>query len=92
MTWVAAILSILAAAWYGYRLWQVKREMAASGIGWKAVENQRRQVQLFAGLLYCNTKDPAMFVDKYLFNFGNKWTYVLLACIVAYPLLVFAAT
>lgn len=99
VTWLAALLSIAAAGWYGYRLWRLKRQMTASGITWKEINSRALKSsgmfnsgRVLGGFLYYNPNDPAMFVDKHLFNFGNKWVYVLIGCIVAYPLLVFIAT
>lgn len=96
ITWIAAILSIVAAVYYGYRLLMVRREMKAAlaSADVKApesadIEKRIDKAHLLGGFLYYNPNDPAPFVDKYAFNFVNKWVYVLLACIVAYPLLVF---
>ena len=41
------------------------------------------------GILYFNLSDSALFVSRYGLNFGNKWAWVLIACIIAYPLLAF---
>src|SRR2546425_6991911 len=86
--WIAAILSIAGALLYGYRLLVVKRQMkkAVGQIEVRKVD----KAHLYGGLIYYNIADPALFVNKYVFNFANKWLYVLLACLVAYPLLVFS--
>lgn len=89
ITWIAAIFSIVAALYYGYRLWILKREMKGV-VGLDSVE-QVDKTYLLGGLLYFNPDDPAPFVARYAFNFANKWVYALLACLAAYPLLVFAA-
>jgi uncharacterized membrane protein len=47
------------------------------------------KTHVFAGFVYYNSEDSAPFVDKYIFNFANKYVYALMACVVAYPLLVF---
>jgi uncharacterized membrane protein len=98
---VAALLSIIAALLYGYRLWQTKTAMKRAGIQWKAHQaelpdlksdskaTRARRTNLIGGFLYFNPHDPAMFVEKYLLNFGNKWSYAFIASLIAYPLLVF---
>ena len=48
--------------------------------------------RVYGGVLYFNPSDSALFVSKYAFNFANKWAYVFIACIIAYPLLVFLPT
>lgn len=86
--WIAAILSIAGALFYGYRLWVVKRQMKKA-VG--QIEVQKVDgAHLYGGVLYYNNADPALFVNRYVFNFANKWLYVLFACLVAYPLLVFS--
>ncbi len=87
VTWTAAIVSIFAAALYGYRLWQLKRDRASQ----VATTETRDRNNVIRALIYFNPRDPALFVEKYLLNFGNKWTYVLILSIVAYPLIVFLA-
>lgn len=96
ITWLAAILSIIAALYYGFRLLMVKREIKNAGgsvdaetPGSTDLQKQVDKAKVTGGLIYFNPDDPAMFVDKYLFNFGNKWVYLLLASIAVYPLLVF---
>ena len=44
---------------------------------------------VYARFLYFNPSDPALFVRPYGFNFGNKWAWVFIACIIAYPFLAF---
>jgi uncharacterized membrane protein len=44
---------------------------------------------VYGGILYFNRSDSAFFVSRYIFNFGNKWSWVFVACMIAYPLLVF---
>ena len=85
LTWLAAILSVVAAAYYTFRLWKVKRGKKSSEEPFKTAARDH----LIGGLLYFNRNDPALFTKTYLFNFANKWVYLLIAGIVAYPLLVF---
>ena len=44
---------------------------------------------MYAGFLYFNSSDPALFVSKYIFNFANKWAWIFIACVITYPLLLF---
>jgi len=84
VTWAAAFVAIVVAAIYGYRLWRVVRAQKEQV---KKISPAREH--LIGGVLYCNRKDPSLFVNTYLFNFGNKWVYLLLSSLLAYPLLVF---
>lgn len=47
------------------------------------------RVMCTGGAFYFNPSDPDLLVNKYFLNFANKWAYVFIACIIAYPLLVF---
>ena len=82
VTGIAALLSIAGALFYGYRLLAVKKKLGDTKIQ-KPVDAQC----VYGGFLYFNSSDPAPFVSKYVFNFGNWLVYVLVASIVAYPLL-----
>jgi uncharacterized membrane protein len=84
VTWAAALVAILVANIYGYRLWRAMRAQKEQD---KKVSPAREY--LIGGVLYCNRDDPSLFVNTYLFNFGNKWVYLLIGSLVAYPLLVF---
>jgi uncharacterized membrane protein len=91
ITFIAALLSIIGVLFYGYRLFVVKRkikERFGDANAPKPVDARR----VYGGVLYFNPNDPALFVSKYIFNFANKWAYVFIACIIAYPLLVFLPT
>jgi uncharacterized membrane protein len=44
---------------------------------------------VYGGFVYFNPSDSALFSRKYFFNFANKWPWVFVTCIIAYPLLVF---
>ena len=91
VTFVAALLSIAGALFYGYRLLRVKRKIKrrfGDAKNQKPIDARR----VYGGVLYFNPTDSALFVNKYGFNFANKWAYVFIACIIAYPLLVFLPT
>ena len=84
ITWIAAAVGVVGALVYGYRLLIERRKSKQS-----AVAEQVDSAHVRAGVFYYNPSDPAMFSNKYIFNFANKWVWVFLACFVAYPLLVF---
>jgi uncharacterized membrane protein len=86
--WIAAILSVVGAVVYGFRLLGAKRNMKKS-TGQAHFEKEVDNAHLLAGLIYYNPNDPAPLAGKYLFNFANKYVYALFACLLAYPLLVF---
>lgn len=88
-TWTAVVLGVAGALFYGYRLLVVKRELGRA-TGKAGVGRQVDRAHLYGGIAYFNPDDPALFVDGYALNFANKWVYVLAACVVAYPLLVFS--
>lgn len=81
---IAAAAGVIGALVYGYRLLAVRRQMKR-----ESVEERVDARYVYGGLIYFNRSDSALFVSRYVFNFGNKWVWVFLACIVAYPLLVF---
>jgi uncharacterized membrane protein len=85
---IATALGVIGALFYGYRLFAVMREMK------RKLKDARLMGSVdvryvYAGVLYFNPSDSALFAGRYGFNFGNKWTWVFIACIVAYPLLAF---
>ena len=80
-TAVATAVGIVGAIVYGYRLLMLRQAS-------KEVEHTDPS-HVHGGVFYYNSADPAMFSNKYVFNFANKWVWVFLACLVAYPLLVF---
>jgi uncharacterized membrane protein len=82
IAWAAAIVAMVVASIYGYRLWRLMRTQKGSKVS-------PAREHLIAGVLYFNRQDPSLFVNNYLFNFGNKWVYLLIGSLVAYPLLVF---
>jgi uncharacterized membrane protein len=86
--WIVAILAIVGALIYGYRLLVTKRSMNKTAAH-SPIKQNIDKAHVFAGFVYYNSEDSAPFVDKYIFNFANKYVYALVACVVAYPLLVF---
>jgi uncharacterized membrane protein len=91
ITFFAALLSIPVGLYYGYRLLIVKRKMKEI-LGNAKIKKIVDASYLYGGVVYFNPNDSALFVDKYIFNFANKWAYVFIACIITYPLLVFLPT
>jgi uncharacterized membrane protein len=88
ITAVAALLGVGGAFYYGYRLFVVRREMIETVMVAKAGKRVDKQ-HVYGGLLYFNKADSALFVNKYIFNFANKWVWVFIVSIIAYPLLIF---
>jgi uncharacterized membrane protein len=88
ITLIIALLSIPVAIFYGYRLFILKREIKES-FGEARTRKPVDASRVYAGVLYFNPSDSALFVSKYVFNFANIWAWVFIACIIAYPLLVF---
>ena len=88
ITAIAALLSIVGALYHGYRLLVLKRK-SSKKLGDVKTRKPIDPRHVYGGVLYFNPSDPAFFVRKYFFNFGSKWAWVFIACIVAYPLLVF---
>ena len=84
VTAIAAMIGVGGALFYGFRL--LRMWPAIKGTQWaKPVDRQR----VYGGVLYFNPSDSTLFAGKYVFNFANKWAWVFIACIIAYPLLVF---
>ena len=85
---IAALVGVAGALFYLYRLIVLKREMTRK-FGDSKPQHPVDLRHVYGGILYFNKSDSALFSQKYIFNFGNKWVWVLIACIVAYPVLVF---
>jgi uncharacterized membrane protein len=88
VTAIAALLGAAGALFYCYRLLVVTREMKQK-FGNTKPAKPIDGGHVYGGILYFNPSDPAFFSRRYIFNFANKWAWVFIACIIAYPLLVF---
>ena len=88
ITAIASLTGVVGALFYLYRLLAVRRQLKAK-FGNEYAQTSVDTRRVYAGVLYFNPSDPALFVSKYMFNFANKWAWIFLACITAYPLLVF---
>ena len=91
ITFIAAMLSIPVAVFYAYRIFVVRRKLKEK-FGETKIQRPVDMARIYGGVLYFNPTDSALFINKYGFNFGNKWTWVFVLCIIAYPLLVFMPT
>lgn len=91
VTAIAALLSIAGALFYAYRWYQLKREIktAYTDVASRWPINVER---VYGRVLYFNPSDPVLFVNRYVLNFGNKWAWVFIGSIVAYPILVFSGS
>lgn len=85
---IATVLAAGGALYCGYRLLIVKREMKKF-FGSSYAQRHIDAAYIYGGVVYYNPTDPSMFVRKYMLNFANKWSYVFIVCLIAYPLLVF---
>jgi len=88
ITAIAAVLGVAGALFYAYRLLVVRREMKEKFGDAKAQEPVDTR-HVYGGVLYFNPSDSVLFASKYVFNFANKWAWVFIGCMIAYPLLVF---
>lgn len=91
ITFIAAMFSIPVAVFYAYRIFVVRRKLKEK-FGETKIQRPVDMARIYGGVLYFNPADSALFINKYGFNFGNKWTWVFVLCIIAYPLLVFMPT
>lgn len=83
----SAILGIGGVLFYGYRLLVVNRKSQQNKRASR--KGQVDQAHVYGRVLYYDSGDPRLFNEKYLLNFANKWSYVLLACVIILPLLMF---
>ena len=88
ITAIAALLGVAGALFYCYRLLVVRGEIKEK-FGDAKIQTPVDARRVYGGFLYFNPSDPALFSSKYVFNFANKWVWVFIACVIAYPLLVF---
>ena len=89
ITAIAALLSIVGALVYTYRLLSMRRGLKEKfGVVKFARPVDGRSV--YGGVFYFSPTDSALLVSKYIFNFANKWSWVFIACLIAYPLLVWS--
>ena len=88
ITAIAALLGVAGALFYCYRLLVVRREIKEK-FGDAKIQAPVDARRVYGGFLYFNPSDSTLFSSKYVFNFANKWVWVFIACVIAYPLLVF---
>ena len=88
ITAIAALLGVAGALFYFCRLVVLTREMKEK-FGDLKFYKPIDSGHVYGGLVYFNPSDSALFARKYIFNFGNKWAWVFITCIILYPLLVF---
>lgn len=87
-SWAVAVLGIVGAVYYGYRLFKLNRKLREVG-GYVPGRRQTDSSHFHGGIFYYNPADPSWFTEKSLPNFGNRWVYVFLACLICLPLLMF---
>ena len=88
VTAAAALLSAAGALFYGYRLLAVRRELRGRH-GDLNIPKPPDGRRVYAGLFYFDPSDPSPFARGHLLNLANGWAWVFVACLLAYPLLVF---
>jgi uncharacterized membrane protein len=86
--WIALILALVGALFYGYRLLITKLRVK-NVLGRSQHLPNNDKTHLIAGFLYYNRDNPSPLVERYGVNFANKWVYALIASLAVYPLLVF---
>jgi uncharacterized membrane protein len=82
---IATAIGVVGALVYVYRLLALRPEMKRKFVDARAVDARH----VYGRILYFNRSDSALFAGKYVFNLGNKWAWVFIACFIAYPLLAF---
>jgi len=88
ITAMASLIGVAGGLFYLYRLLVVRHELKTR-FGSEAIQASVDTRRVYGGVLYFNPSDPALFVSKYIVNFANKWAWIFIACLIAYPLLVF---
>jgi uncharacterized membrane protein len=86
---IAALLSVVGGIFYGFRMLVLRRKFRDKA-GEVKSDKPIDTHAVHGGIFYYNPADPALFVRKYMFNLANKWAWLFIACIIAYPLLVFS--
>jgi uncharacterized membrane protein len=86
ISWISSILGVIGAGCYFYSALKLKRKLKPES---GRVVQPLDQTRVRGGIFYYNSADPALFVDKYLFNLANLGTYVFLLCLLCLPLLMF---
>lgn len=87
-TAAAALVGAAGALYYAYRLFALRREAVGESEGAAAREAPDAR-HVYGGLFYYDPADGSVFVRRYGFNFASVWAWALIACLAAYPLLVF---
>lgn len=80
-SWIASIIGVAGAVVYCYRLLLVNRRLKAPGVPEPSTQTQ--------SFFYFNRSDPAWFTKNHAPNFGNKWIYVFVLCLLVLPVLMF---
>jgi hypothetical protein len=83
----AALLGAAGGLYYGYRLFALRRAAGVRPAG--AAARGPSGARRVYGVFYYDPADGALFVRGYGLNFANGWAWALIACLAAYPLLVF---
>lgn len=86
---IVTAIAIAAALFCGYRLLTIKRRAKEVFGTYYPSQERVSAAHVYGGLFYYNSLDPSLFVARYVLNFANKWSYLFIGCIVAYPLLTF---
>lgn len=87
----AALVGAAGALYYCYRLFKLGRAAGAlRGVAAAPEAPDARHV--YGGAFYYNPADGSVFVRRHGFNFASGWAWALIACLAAYPLLVFLPT
>lgn len=91
ITFIAALLSIPVGLFYGFRSFILKREIKER-FGDAGTRQPVDRKYVCGGVLHFNPSDSALFVGRYVLNLANVRAWFFMACIIAYPLLVFLPT
>jgi uncharacterized membrane protein len=89
VTAIAALLSVGGALVYAYRFLVIRRGLREK-FGVVKLQRPIDARSVYGGVFYFSPSDSAFLVSKYIFNFANKWSWVFIASLIAYPLLVWS--